>query len=394
MRTDTHLKQRIHSIDILRGLIMLIMALDHTRDFFYFAGQNPTNLATTTPLLFFTRWITHFCAPTFVFLSGVSAYLSGTKKTRADLSAYLIKRGLWLIFTEVVVMTFILTLNPDYNAIVLDILWAIGFSMALLGLLVRLPVKVIAIVGCLIFFGHDIFDLLTLPATGTGAVLIKMFFTAFGTVIPLNSNYFIFDLYAIIPWTGVMMLGYVFGSLYKRDADAGRRKNRLLVTGISVTMLFIGLRLLNVYGDPAPWAPQRNEVYTLLSFFNTSKYPPSLLFLSMTLGPVLILLALVEKAQSAFAHLLIVYGNVPFFYYVLHFLILRTTNVIFFFAAGFTTGQIKTPGSPFLFSPAKFGYPLWVVYLLWFCLIVAMYWPCTWYGNYKRTHTNWWLSYL
>jgi uncharacterized membrane protein len=394
MATAPLLKQRIPSIDILRGLIMLIMALDHTRDFFYYAGQNPTNLATTTPLLFFTRWITHYCAPTFLFLSGISAYLSGTKKTKKELSAYLIKRGLWLVLVEVVVMTFILTLNLAYNAIVLDILWAIGCSMILLGLLVRLPIKVIAIIGCVIFFGHDILDLIPLPAMGVNGLLIKIFFTAFGTVIPINSNYFIFYLYAIIPWTGVMLLGYCFGSLYKREINADLRKSQLLITGVCITILFIGLRILNFYGDPAPWAAQRNWVYSLLSVLNTSKYPPSLLFLCMTLGPVLIILALVEKARSSFSHLLIVYGNVPFFYYVLHFLILRVVNVIFFFGAGYTTSQIKAPGSPFLFSPATFGYPLWVVYLLWLCLIVAMYWPCKWYGNYKRTHTNWWLSYL
>lgn len=394
MATTSILKQRIPSIDILRGLIMLIMALDHTRDFFYYAGQNPTNLATTTPLLFFTRWITHFCAPTFVFLSGVSAYLGGTKKAKNELSAYLIKRGLWLILVEVVVMTLILTLNPAYNAIVLDILWAIGCSMVLLGLLVRLPLKIIAITGCVIFFGHDILDLIPLPATGVGADLVKIFFTAFGTVIPINSNYFVFDLYAIIPWTGVMLLGYCFGSLYKKEVSSDERKRLLLVTGICTTILFIVLRALNVYGDPAPWGVQHDWVYSLLSFLNTSKYPPSLLFLCMTLGPALIILALVEKARSNFSRLLIVYGNVPFFYYVLHFLVLRVVNVIFFFAAGYTTSQIKVPGSPFLFSPATFGYPLWVVYLLWFCLIVAMYWPCKWYGKYKQTHNNWWLSYL
>lgn len=394
MASTPILKQRIHSIDILRGLIMLIMALDHTRDFFYYAGQNPTNLATTTPLLFFTRWITHYCAPTFVFLSGVSAYLAGTKKTKEELSAYLIKRGLWLILVEVLVMTLILTLNPAYNAIVLDILWAIGCSMILLGLLVRVPLKIIAIIGCVIFFGHDILDLIPLPATGAGADLIKVFFTAFGTVLPINNSYFVFDLYAIIPWTGVMLLGYVFGSLYKHGINPVARKKLLLLTGICVTVLFIALRILNFYGDPAPWGPQRNWVYSLLSFLNTSKYPPSLLFLCMTLGPVLIILALVERARSGFSRLLMVYGNVPFFYYVLHFFMLRVVNVIFFFEAGYTTSQIKVPGSPFLFSPGTFGYPLWVVYLLWLCVIVAMYWPCKWYGRYKQTHKDWWLSYF
>src|ERR1700744_3858537 len=268
MAATSILKQRIPSIDILRGLIMLIMALDHTRDFFYFAGQNATKLPAKTPLLFFPRWITHYCAPTFLFLSGISAYLTGTKKTKKELSAYLIKRVLSLVLVEVVVMTFILTLNPAYNAIVLDILWAIGCSMILLGLLVRVPLKVIAIIGCVIFFGHDIFDLIPLPTMGAGGLLIKIFFTAFGTIIPINSNYFIFDLYAIIPWTGVMLLGYCFGSLYKNGVSSDARKRLLLVTGICIIFLFIVLRILNFYGDPAPWSVQRDWVYSLLSFLN------------------------------------------------------------------------------------------------------------------------------
>lgn len=394
MVTTTPLKQRIHSIDILRGLIMLIMALDHTRDFFHYPGLNPTNIATTTPLLFFTRWITHFCAPVFVFVSGVSACLTGRKKSKKELSAYLIKRGLWLIFVEVVVMTFILTLNPFYNAIVLDILWAIGFSMILLGLLVRAPLWLMAVIGGLIFFGHDIFCYITPPASSAGLVLEKIFFTAFGTVFPISSGRFIFYLYAIIPWTGVMLLGYVFGSVFNYEVNPVNRRNFLLLTGICTTLFFISLRLLNSYGDPAPWVHQSTWVYSLLSFLNTSKYPPSLLFLCMTLGPALIIMALVEKLQNKFSRLLIVYGNVPFFYYVGHFLLLRIINIIFFFAAGFKGSQIVDPASPFWFTNAKFGYPLWVVYLIWLFVIAAMYWPCKWYGNYKLNHNNWWLSYL
>ena len=225
-------KQRIQSIDILRGVIMLIMALDHTRDFFHLKGvaNDPTDLATTTPILFFTRWITHFCAPNFVFLSGISAYLAGTRRTKDELSDFLVKRGIWLVIVELVILTFAFTLNPFYNGFILQVLWVIGLSMIILGLLVKAPLKVIAVIGALIFFSHDILDYLQLPKAGTEANLLNLFLTARGSVIMLNQTHFIFDLYAIIPWTGVMLLGYVFGSIYTSSFDPQRRKKILLYT--------------------------------------------------------------------------------------------------------------------------------------------------------------------
>jgi uncharacterized membrane protein len=390
------IKQRISSIDILRGVIMLIMALDHTRDFLHFSGPqyDPTNMATTTPILFFTRWITHFCAPTFVFLSGVSAYLAGTRRTKSELSDFLIKRGLWLILVELTLISFAFMLNPHFNLFVLQVIWAIGFSMIILGLLVRAPLTVIAVIGGLIFFGHNILDLIQLPQKGAGSVVLKMFFTAAGSVFPLGGKYIIFDLYAVIPWTGVMLLGYVFGSLYKPSFNPQRRKRILLLTGASLVVLFLILRFINGYGDPAPWSAQRNGIHTMLSFLNTTKYPPSLVYLSMTLGPVLIILSLIEHVQNKLTAIFIVYGNVPFFYFVLHFYLIRAINIILFFASGFNTSQISNPNSPFNFKPPAFGYPLWVVYLIWIFVIVVMYFPCKWYSTYKRTHGQWWLSYL
>jgi uncharacterized membrane protein len=396
-RSQPQTKYRIESIDILRGLIMLIMALDHTRDFFHFSGPKfePTNLATTTPILFFTRWITHFCAPTFVFLSGVSAYLAGSKRTKGELSAFLIKRGLWLILVEVVVLSFAFTLDPLYNVIVLQVLWAIGFSMVILGLLVRAPLWVIGTLGALIFFGHDILDYdKSLPTSGLSFDFLKLFFTAEGTQIFLDKTHVIFDLYAVIPWVGVMLLGYVFGSMYKPSFDAQRRKKILRYTGIAVLALFFVFRITNLYGDPAPWAAQRNGATTVISFFNVSKYPPSLLYSFMTIGTSLIILSFTEKALYKITSIFIVYGNVPFFYYILHFYLLRLINVILFFAMGFKTSQIITPGQPFLFKPPAFGFPLGVVYLIWLFVIVTLYFPCRWYSKYKKTHYQWWLSYI
>jgi len=389
-------KQRIQSIDILRGVIMLIMALDHTRDFFHLKGvaNDPTDLATTTPILFFTRWITHFCAPNFVFLSGISAYLAGMRRTKDELSDFLVKRGIWLVIVELVILTFAFTLNPFYNGFILQVLWVIGLSMIILGLLVKAPLKVIAVIGALIFFSHDILDYLQLPKAGTEANLLNLFLTARGSVIMLNQTHFIFDLYAIIPWTGVMLLGYVFGSIYTSSFDPQRRKKILLYTGIAALGLFVVLRMFNIYGDPAPWSVQRNGVFTFLSFLNVSKYPPSLLYSFLTIGTGLIVLSLIEHVQNKVTAIFVVYGNVPFFYYVLHFYLIRLISVIVFFAQGFGTNQIVTPNEPFLFSPPHFGFNLGGVYLVWLFVIITLYFPCRWFSKYKKTHNQWWLSYL
>jgi uncharacterized membrane protein len=389
-------KQRIQSIDILRGVIMLIMALDHCRDFFHFAGPlgDPTNMQTTTPFFFFTRWITHFCAPTFVFLSGVSAYLAGLRRTKAELSAFLIKRGLWLVFVELAIITLAFTFNPLYNVFILQVIWAIGFSMIILGLLVRAPLVVIGIIGALIFFGHDILDYITYPQKGTEYVLMRLFLTAQATLLQINATHFAFDLYAIIPWTSVMLLGYVFGSLYKPAVDPQKRKRVLLYTGLSALALFFILRFFNLYGDPNPWSTQRNGVYTVLSFFNVSKYPPSLFYSCMTIGTALVILALIENVQNKATKIFTVYGSVPFFYYVLHFYLIHIITVILFFATGYTTSQIIDRNSPFLFRPTNFGFSLGIVYLLWLVVIIALYYPCKWFSRYKKTHSQWWLSYL
>ena len=388
------IKYRIQSIDVLRGIIMLIMALDHCRDYFHYSGPSPTNMATTTVLFFFTRWITHFCAPVFVFLSGVSAYLAGTKRTKGELSIFLLKRGLWLILVDMIVITFIFTFNPFYNVVILEVLAAIGGSMVILSLLTRAPLKVVAIIGCIIFFGHDMLNLVPLPQSGVASVLLKIFFTALATIFPIGKNHFVWELYAILPWTGAMLLGYVFGSLFKKDFDGARRRKLLLVAGFSLVLLFVILRLVNKYGDQSHWEIQRNFAHTLLSFLNTSKYPPSLLFFCMTLGPALIFLSLVENVQNRLTSICVIYGNVPLFYFIVHFCLLRVIEVILIFASGFNLDKAKSPGSPFVFQPAGFGFPLWVCYLIWLFVIAALYFPCKWYGNYKRSHQQWWLSYL
>jgi uncharacterized membrane protein len=392
--TEPGPKQRIASIDIIRGFIMIIMALDHTRDFFIHASAgNPANLATTTPIFFFTRWITHFCAPNFVFLSGISAYLAGTRRTPAEFRAFLIKRGLWLMVAEAVFISFALTLNVTFNMIALLVLWAIGFSMIMLGLLSGASLRVIAIIGLIIFFGHNILDYITLPKTGAANVFMTMFFTALGSVFLVGKR-IILDTYAVIPWTGVMLLGYVFGAMFQKSFDAQRRKRILLFSGLAMVGLFVILRCINIYGDPAPWSAQKTAVFSFLSFLNTSKYPPSLLFLCMTIGPMLIVLSMIENVKTRVTDIFIVYGNVPFFYYFVHIYLIRFLDIVVFFASGYKVNQIATPNQPFFFQPPDFGFGLPGVYLMWLLIVIIMYLPCRWYGSYKRTHRQWWLSYL
>src|SRR3569832_92481 len=277
--TEPGPKQRIASIDILRGLIMLLMAIDHTRDFFlHNTTGNPTNMATTTPVIFFTRWITHYCAPNFVFLSGISAYLAGKRRSPGEFRSFLIKRGLWLIVFEIVFLSFALSLDPLLHMVVLQVIWAIGVSMILLALLSGASLTVIGVTGAVIFFGHDILDYISLPKTGAANFLVTMFFTAFGSAFPLGKSRILLDLYAVIPWTGVMLLGYVFGRMYVPSFDPRRRKRILRITGVAMVALFLVLRYFNIYGDPAPWSVQKTPVMSMLSFLNTSKYPPSLLY--------------------------------------------------------------------------------------------------------------------
>ena len=388
-------KYRIESIDILRGLIMLIMALDHTRDYIHLNNPNPTDLATTTPILFFTRWITHFCAPLFIFLSGISAQLAGTRRTKAQLSAFLIKRGLWLIVVEVVVISFALTLDPGYHLVMLLVFWSIGASMIILGLLIWLPLPVIALIGAALLFGHDLFDysLVAMPKDGSGRVLLNLFFTARGTIVQLDKTHILGDFYALLPWTALMLLGYTFGTIYASVFDADRRKRILLSSGIALIALFIFLRAFNLYGDPAPWAVQKTTALTIISFFNLSKQPPSLLYVCMTLGPGLLMLVLFERVKNRLTRIFIVYGSVPFFYFVLHLYIIRAINLIVFFAMGFN-GKDAGIGKGLGFGPKGYGLNLFGVYLVWLVVIAALYLPCRWFSKYKRTHSKWWLSYL
>ena len=405
MKELTAARNRIQSIDILRGLVMVIMALDHVRDFFYKAdlgkaadaAMDPTNMQTTYPALFFTRWITHFCAPIFVFLAGTSVYLMCQRKSKKEVSLFLIKRGFWLVFVEVIIITFSWTFNPFFNVFILQVIWAIGVSMILLGLLVLLPYRVIFALGLLIVAGHNIMDYPSVSSGLKGTVLSDLLYFSNFSAYQLWEGHFFLVVYAFLPWTGVMLLGYCFGNLFQSGVDPAWRRRMLVRIGTGLILLFIVLRITNLYGDPLPWATQpRGALYTFLSFFNLNKYPPSLLFLCMTIGPGILFLAFIEKVQNGFTKIMNVYGRVPMVYYILHFYIIHILVVIVFYLQGFGTKDIVPEGLPFFFKPNGLGFGLLGVYGIWLLVVVLLYPICKKYDQYKtaRAKEKWWLSYI
>jgi uncharacterized membrane protein len=384
-------RSRIQSIDTVRGFIMIIMTLDHTRDFLMVSGPPPLDIKTTTVILFFTRWITHFCAPTFVLLTGVSAYLAGQKRSRKQLSLFLLKRGLWLILSDLLIISLLFTFDPGYHLMVLEVLTAIGAGMIILSALIYAPTPVIAAMGLVILFGHNLLDNVVIsPGTTTGS-LFTLLFSAKGSVFPIFFNRTIVQLYALLPWSAPLFIGYAFGTLYTGTFDAERRRKILLRAGIAFCLLFIVLRFINHYGDQNPWQQQQDGKYTFLSFLNASKQPPSLSYFSMTLGPILILLALTERSQNFFGSICKTYGTAPYFYFIVHLCTIRLINVLLVAAQGI---PFKFTGYPLVWQAEGFGYPLWAIYLFWMAIVAILYLPCKWYGQYKKTHSNWWLSYI
>jgi uncharacterized membrane protein len=387
-------KKRIESIDLLRGLVMVIMALDHTRDLFHreaFTG-NPLDVTTTTPILYFTRWITHFCAPTFVFLSGLSAWLQSQRKTKAELSRFLITRGLWLILLELTVVTLGITADINFGFFVMQTIWAIGISMFILGLFIWLPFNIILATGIIIVFGHNLMDFAEAagPVPGWWAILHQQ------TVLPLWGNHVLGLFYPFLPWTGLMLLGYCCGKIFTHTEPVQRNKI-LLWIGIGALVFFAALRATNIYGDPVDWVAQKNGLYTFFSFMNVQKYPPSLLYMCATIGCALIFLALVKNTGSRLSKIIIVYGRVPFFYYILHFYLLHIIAIICFVSRGhgIAEGVKGVPGLPFKFAIPGEGYSLGIVYIVWVLVVIALYPLCRWYDNYKTSHKEkWWLSYL
>ena len=403
--------RRIDSIDLLRGIVMVIMMLDHVRDFVHSSavhGIDPTDLATTTPALFFTRWITHYCAPVFVFLAGTGAYLQLARgKSKRELSKFLLTRGLWLIVLELTLVRFGVFLSPDYRFFgFLQVIWVIGISMIILAALIHLPLKLISAFGVVMIFLHNLLDGIKVagwqgpgtPIPGVWAklwILLHQPFAAF-PVLPIMSPV-VAVIYNIIPWVGVMAAGYAFGAVYKMDV--ARRRRWLLTLGGAATMLFLILRAINIYGDPSRWSSQQSLGFTILSFLNTTKYPPSLLFLLMTLGPAMLALALFEFNRNVLGPLrspLVTFGRVPLFFYLLQWYTAHLMAIGIGWLAGQPVAwQWESPVTKFAKPlPEAIGFPLWVVYVCWIAGVLLLYPLCKWFAGLKARRRDWWLSYL
>ena len=384
--------KRIQSIDLLRGIVMIIMALDHVRDYFHrdaFLYQ-PADLSQTNVILFFTRWITHYCAPVFVFLAGISAYLYGNKKTKKELSRYLFTRGLWLVFAELFIITLGWTFNPSYHFFNLQVIWAIGISMIVLSAMIYMSRRLILLTGILLIAAHNLLDTVHMPG--------NIFWAFLHEPKDFVVGHFAFSIhYPVLPWIGIIAIGYYFGGLYTPGYNPEMRRIKLLSVGIGAIAEFIFLRLSNFYGDANHWSEQKNAVFSVLSFLNVTKYPPSLLYTLMTIGPAMIFLALTEKPLNAITQKIAIFGRVPFFYYVLHIYLIHLFAMIGTFVSGYNwSDMILTDRVNRMPGLKGYGFDLPAIYILWIGLILVLFPCCKWFDQYKRSRQSayQWLSYL
>jgi uncharacterized membrane protein len=384
-RAETRLRTRIASIDFVRGLVMVLMALDHVRDFFASGGFNPRDV--TDPALFMTRWITHFCAPLFVFLAGVSAFLHGERGGRRELSRFLLTRGAWLILIELTLVRFAWTFSFDLSYFFSQVIFAIGASMIALSALVFLPRAAIAATALVLIVGHNALDAIKAEAFGAAAPVWN--FLHEPAMLQLGAVKW-FAVYPLIPWIGVIAAGYALGPVFL--ADRATRMRSLVGWGSAAVIGFVLLRATNVYGDPASWSVQAGAAATFLSFINCEKYPPSLLYLAMTIGPALLLLAAVEKARGRFAEWVTTFGRVPFFYYVVHVIVIHALAVVFAWASGAEIGWLFGPFPAD--KPSEYGLGLMGVYAIWLAVVVLLYPLCKWFAGVKKHRSDWWLSYI
>ena len=342
---------------------MIIMALDHTRDLIHVNSiiQSPTDLATTTPILFFTRWITHLCAPTFVFLSGTSAYLSFKKKNNPGESRrFLLSRGIWLVILEFTIVNFGIWFDIQFRLLFFQVIAAIGFGFIILSFLLKKSIKAIAITGLIIIFCCNLLDFIPQSNTSILRTIISPLFFLTGYNVTPHFTFFIG--YPIIPWLGIMLLGFASGKLFGVSPE--KRKSIFLKTGIITLALFTLLRFINFYGDPSKWAIQKNSVFTFLSFINVTKYPPSLLFSLITLGIMFLILSFAERIKNIFTNVVIVYGKVPLFYYLIHWYIVHSILLVILFCQGFHWHDLQFGAFNFGRPKQESGLPLLGVYIV------------------------------
>jgi uncharacterized membrane protein len=390
---------RVNAVDLLRGGVMMIMLLDHMREFVHRDELNfqATDLSRTNVLLFLTRWITHFCAPVFVFLAGTGAFLQMARgKSRSELSKFLVKRGLWLILLEFTVIRALIWFNLDFHfALELQVIWVIGVSMIALAALIHAPLRLIAALSVGVIALHNLLDAIRVaPARPTGFWASVWLVSHQPGVIFFTPTVYGLALYPLIPWIGVLTAGYAFGAFYQLEAE--RRRRILFKLGAALLVGFVLLRSLNLYGDPSRWEIQKNAIFTVLSFLNVSKYPPSLLFLLLTLGAAIFALPWFERIEKGrLSGVFITFGRVPLFFYFGQWVAVHILATL----AGYLAGQpiswlfvspLNRP-SP---NPGNLGFSLWVVYVFWFLGLLLLYPLCRWFAEVKRRRKDWWLSYL
>ena len=405
--TIDKIHSRLDSIDLLRGLVMVIMVLDHTREFIHADATrfSPTDLSKTNTLLFLTRWITHFCAPTFVFLAGTSVYLQLMRgKSRQALSKFLLTRGLWLIVLEFTLVRLVIFFNLDYSFLGLaQVIWVIGVSMIVLAGLIYLPVPVVGMLGMAMIALHNLLDGIQVPPATAMAgtpppdALQKLWLILHqpGLFPVFEGGPTVFIAYPLVPWIGVMAAGYWLGVLYTWDSE--RRRRWLLKVGLALTVLFVVIRATNIYGDPQVWSRQTSTLFTVLSFLNVTKYPPSLLFLLMTLGPALLILGWAEglRKHDVLSRILITFGRVPLFFYLWQWVVAHGLAVLLSYLAGKQVGYLFL-NIPALFTaaPPDAGFSLWVVYVIWMGGLCLHYLLCRWYGSVKQRRRGFPFSYI
>jgi uncharacterized membrane protein len=379
-------RSRINSIDLLRGLVMVVMALDHVRDFFGAGGGNVRDIGDAG--LFLTRWVTHFCAPTFILLAGVSAYLHGARgHSTRDTSRFLLTRGLFLIVLELTLVRVAWRFNYDLSIFVFQVIWVLGAAMVVLALLVHLPRWAIAAIGLAMVAGHNLLD--GIRAEDLGSAGFAWAFLHQPALLRV-AGVGVYPFYSLLPWVGVMALGYALGPIMR--LERGQRRRWLLRLGAGISVGFVLLRATNLYGDPTAWTSYDNVVSTVLSFINCEKYPPSLLYLMMTLGPMLMLLAVFEQARGRVADSIITIGRVPLLYYVAHLYLIHALAVLY---AAVIVGDSAWlfAGAP-LRKPAGYGLPLGGLYVVWLLVVVSLYPVCRWFADLKQRRREWWWSYL
>ena len=389
---------RIESIDLLRGMVMIIMAIDHVRDLFHFDSflYSPEDLSRTSAGLFFTRWITHLCAPTFIFLAGTSAYFVARRKTKKESTFFLLTRGLWLIVLQLTIVRFGWHFDPLFRYNGSSIISIIGICMIVLAGLIHLRISAIFFIGLALVVGHNLLDNISF-SDGTFADVIWSFLHV-SKSFDLGHGYRFSFLYPFIPWAGVMALGYCLGRLYDADFTSERRRELLLILGALSLFIFVGLRFINRYGDPLPWSVQPEWPFTLMSFFNLQKYPPSLLYLLATLGISLLLLGLLEGKKVTAWKPVSLFGKVALFYYVAHIYLIHLLAMAAAVLTGFSWRSMIFSGAVAKGTPelvGRYGFNLLQVYILWISVVLLLYPLCIFWNVFKiRNKEKWWVSYV